>query len=462
MYRQKISISALTPLSSFATAMLTLPTEIFLDVLYYLRKDCESPYGATAILSLAMTCRGFRNIIESWATSETRQDFQTLRKLCSKDNSSPPSPLSILCRRLGNVCMFCSNRARRPSAGELFTHLPLCRACEARKVPKISNINLDRLYIFSGYLEDFLKTIESRENLDHRLYQWSDIEPMVVNGYLKKKGKPCKPAHYHRDIPFNPEEYAEFGFEQLNTEEHDWFLVNWDYPKYFLDEIMQTWNIPPFDKYSPILIEVTLFTEFHYRFNYSWEPKRTHQERVAEYASVARHWTERDMWDQRPWRISAFPKTPRCSISNPCARQCQKDMDQDAFSKHQRQCKLRRALIRSYPAILSNPDVWSRCVNVSEFDESISLATSAHLTQKPIRHRNLDFELLTSPDGYDVLLTRTARNRNLKPVIYERSIELPDITMRKVAIVSVRKQSVEIKLPGPGARVKDSEKVDEM
>ncbi len=99
---------------------------------------------------------------------------------------------------------------------------------------------------------------------------------------------------------------------------------------------------------------------------------------------------------------------------------------------------------------------------MSEFDESISLATSAHLTQKPIRHCNLDFELLTSPERDDVLLARTARNRNLKPVIYERDIERADITMRKVAIVSVRKESVEIKLPGPGARVKDSEKVDEM
>jgi hypothetical protein len=442
--------------------MLTIPVEVFLDILHYLRKDCESPYRSMTILNLAMTCRGLHNVIESWAASETRQDFQTLSKLCSKDNSSPPSPLSILCRRLGNVCMFCSNRARRSSAGELFTHLPLYRACEARKVPKISNINLDRLYIISRYVEDFLKTIESRENLDHRIYQWSDIDPMVVNGYLKKKGKQCKPANYHRNIPFNPEEYAEFGFWQLNNDPSDWLAMSRDLPQHFLNETMQTWNIAAFDKYSPILIEVTLFSEFHYRFNYSWEPKPTLQERVAEYASVARHWTARDTWGKRPWRICAFPETPRCSISNPYAQQFHKDMDQDAFSKHQRQCKLRRALIRSYPAILSNPNVWCRCVSMSEFDESISLAKSAQLTQKRIRHYNLDFELLTSLERDDVLLARTARNRNLKPVIYERYFERVDITMRKVAIVSVRKESVEIKLPGPGARVKDSEKVDEM
>ncbi len=92
---------------------------------------------------------------------------------------------------------------------------------------------------------------------------------------------------------------------------------------------------------------------------------------------------------------------------------------------------------------------------MSEFDESISLATSAHLTQKPIRQCNLDFELLTSLEGDDVLLARTARNRNLKPVIYERHIERMDITMRKVAIVSVRKESVKIKLPGPNDRVQE-------
>jgi len=149
--------------------MLTIPVEIFLNILHYLEKDCETPYGAMAILNLAMTCRGFWNIIESWASTEACQDLQTLSSLCSKHNSSPPSALSVLCRHLGDICMFCSNRARS-SAGEVFTQLPICQACEAIKVPKISNVNLDRLYIFSGDPEDLLKTLESRENLDHRLY----------------------------------------------------------------------------------------------------------------------------------------------------------------------------------------------------------------------------------------------------------------------------------------------------
>ena len=93
-------------------------------------------------------------------------------------------------------------------------------------------------------------------------------------------------------------------------------------------------------------------------------------------------------------------------------------------------------------------------MNAGQFDKSVSLATSARLNNKPTRHHNLDFELLTSLKCDDVLLTRTARNRNLKPVVYERYVEREDITLRKVAIVSIRKDSVEIKLPGPGARVK--------
>ena len=193
--------------------MLTIPTELFLNILGYLEKDRENPRGAMAILNLAMTCRGFWNIIEFWASTKASQDLQTLSSLCSKHNSSPPSALSVLCRRLGDICMFCSNRARS-SAGEVFTHLPICRACEARKVPKISNVNLDRLFIFSGDPEDLLKTLESRENLDHRLYRWSDIEPLVVNGYLKNKYNKRKPGN-NAPIPFNPEEYAEFGFEQF-------------------------------------------------------------------------------------------------------------------------------------------------------------------------------------------------------------------------------------------------------
>ena len=133
-------------------------------------------------------------------------------------------------------------------------------------------------------------------------------------------------------------------------------------------------------------------------------------------------------------------------------------MDQEAYSEHQKQCKLRRALIRAYPTILSNPDVWCRCVNTSQFDQSVSLATSARLNNKPTRHRNLDFELLTGLKHDDVLLIRTARNRDLKPVIYLRYVEREDITLRKIAIVSIRKGSIEIKLPGPGARVKFREK----
>jgi hypothetical protein len=221
---------------------------------------------------------------------------------------------------------------------------------------------------------------------------------------------------------------------------------------------MRSWNNIPFDKYSPILIEVALFNEFCYRFDYSWELKRTHREQVAEYASIARHWTEKDMWDQRPWRLSAFPKTPRCSVSNPYAQQYHRDMDQDAYSEHQQQSKLRRALIRAYPAILSDPDIWCLCVNASEFDMSVSLAISARLRSKRTRGHNFDFELLTSLKHDDVLLTRTARNRVLKSVIYERFVECQDITIRKVAIVSIRKDSIEIKLPGPGARVKFREK----
>lgn len=457
-YNDKIEFSFLAPIlsSSFATAMLTIPMELFLNVLCYLEKDCENPHGAMAILNLAMTCRGFWNIIESWASTKASQDLQTLSSLYNKHNSSPPSALSVLCRRLGDICMFCSNRARS-SAGEVFTHLPICRACEARKVPKISNVNLDRLFIFSGDPEDLLKTLESRENLDHRLYRWSDIEPLVVNGYLKNKYNKRKPGD-NAPIRFNPEEYAEFGFEQFYHEELDWLEMSRNLPKISLDETMRSWNNAPFDKYSPILIEVALFNEFHYRFDYSWERKRTHQEQVVEYASVARHWTERDMWGQRPWRLSAFPTTPRCSVSNPCAQQCHRDMDQEAYSEHQKQCKLRRALIRAYPTILSNPDVWCRCVNTSQFDQSVSLATSARLNNKPRRHHNLDFELLTSLKHDDALLIRTARNRDLKPVIYVRYVEREDITLRKIAIVSIRKDSIEIKLPGPGARVKFREK----
>jgi hypothetical protein len=434
------------------SGILSLPPEVFLGILQYLKADRKTDPVATALFRLGLTCHSIHKFMNLWATSEAIQDLQNLHSVCSKGNTCTPSPLSVLCRRLGNVCMLCSNRARRSSTGEIFTNLPLCRACEATKVPKISNINLERLYALSGDPQDFLKTLESRENLDHRLYRWSDIEPLVVNGSLKEKWKSGR-RHRNDFIPFNPEEYAEFSFEQLDyDEEEEWMEMIWKFPQLLLKETLEYWTASPFDKYSPILIEAALFNEFHYRFDYSWEPKPTQQDRVSEYASVARHWTEGDMWHKRPWRLSEFPETPRCSVSNPYAQQCHKRMDQARFSDHQRQCNLRRALIRAYPATLSNPDVWSRCVRMSDFDESICLARSARLTNRPARHRNLDFELLTKKSAHDVLMTRASPK--LKPVFYERYFERKDITMRKVAIVSIRKGSVEIKLPGPDARVK--------
>jgi hypothetical protein len=316
---------------------------------------------------------------------------------------------------------------------------------------------LERLYAFFGDPEDFLKTLDSRENLDHRLYRWSDIEPLVVNGSLQKEKWKFGRRHRSDFIPFNPEEYAEFGFYQLgNDEEEEWIEMSQEFPQLLIDETLEYWNASPFDQYSPIVIELALFNEFHYRFDYSWEPKPTQEDRLAEYASVARHWTEGDMWRKRPWQLSDFPRTPRCSISNPYSQEYDKYMDRTRFGAHQEQCNLRRALIRACPQILSNPEVWSRCVSTNGFDASIRLARSARLTNKPARHRNLDFELLTKTKAHDVLMTRAFRK--LKSVIYERRFERQDITMRKVAIVSIRKGSVEIKLPRPDARVKFRER----
>ena len=441
--------------------MLTLPAEIFLMILQYVRENNKPLQEAMAILRLAMTCRGFWNVIELWAEPQARQDLETLSSLCSEDSLSPPSAVSVLCRRLAHICIFCSNRAHS-TTGEVFTKLPMCRACEARKVPKISDVNLERLYMVHGESEDLLMTLETRDNFEYRLYRWSDIQPMVANGYLKK----IENTFYNRrkrarkpPIPFNPEEYAEFDW-------HWWFHEERAYSgPLFLDKTVETWIGPlrwsdtlncwsdaPVDRYSPIVIEVALFNEFHYRFDYSWEPKRIHQERIAEYASVARHWTKRH-WPQRPWRLSAISTTPRCSVSNPYAQQVHKDMDQEAYSEHQKQCILRRALIKAYPAILLNPEIWCRCMEASRLDESVSLATSARLNNKSKKRCDLDFELHTSADSVDVRRRRTARNRELEPVIYKRGYERGDIALRKVAIVSIRKHLVEIKLPGPNARV---------
>ena len=432
-----------------------LPPELLLSILDYLRQDCKTPYGAMAIVNLARTCRGFWNVVEFWSLKEARQDLDSLSNLCAKDDSSPPSALSILCRRLAHICIFCSNRGHY-SVDEKFTNLPICRACEVRKVPKISNISLDRLYFFRrDNPDDFLNTLESRENLDHRLYLWRDIEPLIKNGDLI----PYQITFYNRrkrarilPIPYIPEEHGEFGFDRLyyGNEGGRWSPSKSELRQNFLDDVMRSWNDPSFDKYSPILIEVSLFNEFHHRYDYSWQVKPTHEEQIAEYASVARHWTNKH-WCQRPWHLSAFPANPRYTASNPYAQQRHRDLDEEAYSQHQKHCKLQRAVIRAFPEILTQPEVWCRCMEASQLDEAVSLAASASLNHKPKKNRDLDFELVTSLEhGKDVHLTRTARKKDLKPVMY-MTCDRDDISLRKVAIVRIRNHSVLIKRPGRGA-----------
>ena len=336
----------------------------------------------------------------------------------------------------------------------MFTNLPVCRACEAVELPKISDINLNRLYVFSNGSQDVLETLQSRENLSHRLYQWSDIEPLVAKGCLKKKRIA---AYHHRSkaIPFNPEEHAEFRFHQRANRELDYREIEQFYLHIVvLDEILQFWDYDTLHTRSPILIELALFNEFRYLFDYSWSPKPTRQEQVEEYIRVARHWLEEATWLRRPWRLSAFPQTPRCSVSNPFARQCHKDIDLEAFSEHQRQCRLRRALIQAYPAILSNPAVWCRCINfsTSQFDESVSLAACVRSLVNYSKLPDIDFELLTNPCGDDVRLMRTGKD--LKPRFYNRShYEEEDVTAKKVAVVSIRNDSSQIRLLESDARV---------
>jgi len=94
------------------------------------------------------------------------------------------------------------------------------------------------------------------------------------------------------------------------------------------------------------------------------------------------------------------------------------------------------------PGILSKPSIWFTCVNDKRFglgsSWGMNLVTSSYDTE---------IELLTNVCGDDVFFVRSGSH--LKQVIYRRETERQDITRKKVAILSIGKDTAEIKLPGP-------------
>ena len=109
-----------------------------------LKQDCRNPHDANTIL-LAFTSRHLRKRHRFLAGTATdvKHGLEVLSSSLDTD-TPPPSALSVLCRRIGGICIFCSNRARH--SREIVTNLQICQACKARKLAKISGVNLNRLY----------------------------------------------------------------------------------------------------------------------------------------------------------------------------------------------------------------------------------------------------------------------------------------------------------------------------
>jgi hypothetical protein len=255
----------------------TIPTDVFLCILKQLKQGCRNPHDANTILHLAFTSRHLHNVIDSWAGRGTAviHDLEILSTL--ETDTPPPSALSIVCRRIGGICVFCSNRARH--SPEIFTALQVCQACEARKLAKISGVNLNRLYVPSMAVTDFLEnvaqpdftTIERRINLDHCLYRWSDIKPLVESGFFRKRSGL---GYSNGEIPVNLEEFAEFGFPLLNVRGPGWLRMKDEVPGSVLRESFKSWYDDTLDKESPLQVELALFNEFLYRFDYSGNRNR--------------------------------------------------------------------------------------------------------------------------------------------------------------------------------------------
>jgi hypothetical protein len=335
-----------------------------------------------AILHLASTSHSHFGLASSWADRYAKTDIQMIHELeaageIPKVGDSSRTGLSILCKRAAGICSVCNNRyvCTEPS-----TNLQVCDGCEPFYFPKISAQRLKWLYfttelgmeatrnqkyrICYARAVRYPKTAEKIRGLGHQsfgpLYRWRDIQRLIAQQHIAEKQEGDGGSQGQRT--YVGEEYGYFcAPDEKAASERYWpHTLLWG-------RACARWDpqLTPEDRgrLRPCFSDMILFREFRYRFDPTWSPRspnRTVQMELDEYFQYARCWTDASLWNERPWRLCNFPHQPRCLTTTPSSscsdwRQCMNEL-----TFYQTQCAQIRAVLKSFPSILSMPNYWQR------------------------------------------------------------------------------------------------------
>ena len=399
----------------------SLPADLLLDILADIVEDCIKPgangpaaYRLFKIATLSRTCY---ILINALAERKVKKDLDHLEELRTAPNSSCSSmsfsPLSVLCRRIGWICSFCGNRSRtypHPPHGEIFTDLPVCQACEAFILPKITFPMIEHDYSFTNRekvlqeLQKVPRVISSKSHKDRYrddIYRWQDIEKLVKSGLLKPRrvlfrNRREDYAYFRRDYT-DPEWTKPRPADNLRTT----FFAH--IQCVHLYNQLQSVRIGDPAMRGPIIQELALFREFLSQFDHSYiihdvQEYRQKYTLLQKYGQIAVHWAMSNFWASRPWGLTSFPLPPRCTVANPSAseRLNHKAKDHEQFIKYQTECRKRRLVIQKYPLILAKPTLWCRVMDSSGDNEStftINEETEKDLLSPVPKYKNMCFEL---------------------------------------------------------------------
>jgi hypothetical protein len=356
--------------------------EVFSQVLCILRDAYDGTRAsALDISNLAQTSRSIRDVITWWTRAESHSE-KGMNALVELSNShlvwlrwyrsaQVTCPIPVYCRKLWGICATCKNRARYSKGGEYFTGRQLCRGCESRYFPKMSQKLLERNFDVSTKgkeVPDGLETysLEMKNSGDlatdqqpqeKRIFRWCDVKEHISPGLLTWDMSEM----LHRFQHISGEECAYFGNIPVHIFRNRWLLqrlILWE-------DANDHWN-PQRQKLSPARRDMILFNEFIYQFDRSFRYATTTEEDFKRYVLVARYWARPGPWEERPWGKRKFPLPPHSTDSEFMVSEGRSEgrmaLQTRAYWLYQRRCEMIRTFFRLFPKILCCPSTWEKYV----------------------------------------------------------------------------------------------------
>jgi hypothetical protein len=344
------------------------PPEVTCLVLQYLISPAETRDIVFDIRSLALTSHAFYDFLSGWASYMERHTIATLRELDLAHTlpsvEFPRASLSLLLKRLANVCTFCDMRSYR---AEPFTNLQVCTACEEEHFPKISLSKLKTFYSHPhGRKESWLgvdsvmvvgpdysstNSCCSKPTPSGPFFRWVDIQKLISM----------------REITLNEPSTLQPSWDSNRFYNEDYHPLHpphcrtWEWHRNFLwSSASLRWNkgICPHQnsKLSEYRADLTLFQEFRYQFDPYFQPQDSERERRLDYFRIINCWKEN--WAARPWSLLNFPSLSQMSVTNPYVTEGQRLKVRRELQEYRYRCRKLRRVLGSSPDILWMPSTW--------------------------------------------------------------------------------------------------------